>query len=224
MNPDWSMCRRILRIGVPALIENVGYWLSHAIVLYIVGTLGQMGIEDRPVGSQIVAIRVEAFSFLPGLAFGIAASTLAGQFLGAGDTKRARQAIGWAWLFGAGIMTLLGVTFMLFSEAWVRLITDEMPFVEVAPRLIFHAGWAQIGFGTAMVLSGALRGAGDSRTSMWITFASTYLIRVPGAWVLAVWLGWGLEGIWIALSCELVIRGALFVLRFLQGGWARVQV
>jgi len=158
------------------------------------------------------------------MAFGIAASTLAGQYLGAGDPTTARKAIGWAWLFGAGIMTLFGLSFMLFGEQWVRLMTHEQPFVDVVPGLIFHAGWAQIGFGTAMVLSGALRGAGDSRTSMWITFASTYLIRVPGAWVLGVWMGWGLAGIWIALAVELLVRGLLFVARFAQGGWMRVAV
>jgi len=221
---DTVMCRRILRIGIPALIENAGYWMSHAIILYFVGTLAAMGLETRPIGSQIIAIRVEAFSFLPGMAFGIAASTLAGQYLGAGDPTTARKAIGWAWLFGAGIMTVLGLSFMLFGEQWTRLMTAERPFVDVVPNLIFHAGWAQIGFGTAMVLSGALRGAGDSRMSMWITFASTYLIRLPGAWVLGVWMGWGLAGIWIALAAELMIRGVLFVVRFVQGGWARVEV
>jgi len=57
-----------------------------------------------------------------------------------------------------------------------------------------------------------------------ITVISCYLIRLPLAWALGLWMGWGLLGIWIALSGELVIRGLLFLWRFRSTGWERLRV
>jgi Na+-driven multidrug efflux pump len=97
------------------------------------------------------------------------------------------------------------------------------------PKLLRIAGWAQIGFSTSMVLSGAMRGAGDTRMTMLLNFFSTYAVRLPLVW----WVGLGMEGlsiqqrmegIWWVLSAELLFRGAIFLARFLQGGWAKVQV
>jgi Na+-driven multidrug efflux pump len=75
-----------------------------------------------------------------------------------------------------------------------------------------------------MVLSGAMRGAGDTKTTMLIGFVSMYLVRVPLVWIIGVELGYGLVGVWYALATELMFRGALNLARFMQGGWMKVKV
>jgi len=57
-----------------------------------------------------------------------------------------------------------------------------------------------------------------------ITTASSYLIRLPLAWYLGVRVGWGIEGIWMALCGELVIRALLFTARFFHGGWTTIRL
>ena len=76
----------------------------------------------------------------------------------------------------------------------------------------------------AMVVRNGLRGVGDTTWILWITVASCYGLRLPLAWYLGVHLGHGLVGIWWALSAELVVRGLLFLLRFLFGRWDRITV
>lgn len=224
MRWHWPMMRRIVRVGVPALLENGGYWVGNFVVIVLAGYLAKLGLSERPLGSHIVAVRMEAFSFLMGMAFSIAAATLAGQYLGANDPHGARRAVRWAWGLGAGIMGVMGVLFMTIPDALVRIMTDQQPFVSVAPHLLFQAGWAQIGFATALILSGALRGAGDTKATMAMTFASTFLVRVPLVWLLAIhWRG-GLVWLWVALAAELWFRGLIFVLRFVHGGWMRAKV
>ncbi len=224
LRPRWPMTRRLLRVGLPALFEHGGHWGGNLVVLLIVGHLARQGLEHYPIGSHNFAIRIEGFSFLPGFAFGIAAATLTGQYLGANDPVRARRAVWWAWVYGAGLMSVFGVLFVTAPQMLVRIVTDEPQFLQTTPRLLFYAGWSQIGFATALVLSGALRGAGDTRATMAITFFSTFGIRIPASWILAVQMNLGLRGIWIALACELALRGLLFLIWFLIGRWTRVRV
>jgi Na+-driven multidrug efflux pump len=161
---------------------------------------------------------------MPAFAVGIAASTLTGQYLGARNPARAGHAVWLCWAYGASASVLVGISFILFPQAYVRIITDEPVFLETAPTLLFIAGWVQIGFATYLVLSGAMRGAGDTRWTMILTFGSTFLVRLPLAWWIGLHLGYGLVGIWVVLSAELMVRGGLFLARFLHGGWTKIQV
>jgi Na+-driven multidrug efflux pump len=122
------------------------------------------------------------------------------------------------------IMGSIGVLFMVMPGPFVLILTGEPEFTRVVPKLLFMAGWSQVGLATSMVMSGALRGAGDVRTSMAIMLGSIWLIRVPAVWLVGVKLGHGLAGIWCTISVELLIRGGMFLARFLHGGWTRAKV
>jgi len=219
-----TMTGRLVKIGIPALLENGGHWLGNLLVVIMIGALADMGLSERPIGSHIVAIRIEAFSFLLGFAFNIAVATMVGQYLGVNDTKSARKAALIAWAYTAPIMVGLGIVFMVAPDPLVRIFTNQQPYLTDVPHLLFHAGWAQIGFATYLVMSGVLRGAGDTRTTMFITFTSTFLIRLPLAWYIGIHLGHGLVGVWFALAIELTIRGMLFLTWFLRGKWMHVKV
>ncbi len=229
--PDRGMLRRIIRIGLPNLLESGGMWLGNFAVLAVVGHLqgaagGPFATAETsgPIGAHIITVRIESLSFLPGFALGLAASTLAGQYLGAGDPRMARRAVGVCWAYAATIMTSLGVAFMVVPDVFVWLITDEPTFAEVCPSLVTIAGWAQLGFASYIVFAGALRGAGDTRTTMLLSFGSTFLVRLPLVYVVGMVLDGGLAGVWTVLSGELLVRGALFFGRFYHGGWTRVRV
>jgi Na+-driven multidrug efflux pump len=79
-------------------------------------------------------------------------------------------------------------------------------------------------FAVSMVIRQALRGVGDTMWTFAITTFSCYGIRLPAAWLLGIVLEMGLVGVWIALCGELIVRAALFFIRFLHGGWALRKV
>ncbi|MEX2672397.1 MAG: MATE family efflux transporter [Phycisphaeraceae bacterium] len=220
LRPHKRMTHRIIRISWPNLAESLMFWIGNAVVVYVVGHLPQA----NAMGAHVIAIRIEALSFLPGFAFGQAAATMAGQYLGAGNPQGAKKAVWVCWSYGAAVMSSLGILFILIPQPFVWVMTDQPTFLDQAPTLLVICGFAQIGFGTAMILAGALRGAGDTRTTMLLNFASTYIVRLPLVWFMGVTLEWGLVGVWIALSLELTVRGLLFLARFLHGGWQHVKV
>lgn len=220
LRPRVEMLRRILAVALPGLAETSGMWIGNFFVVKVVGMLQ----SDAVMGAHGIAIRLEGISYLGGFAMGTAAATLAGQYLGAGNPEKARQAVNLCWLAAVCLMSTMGLLFAFAPEAITRLATDEPGLLAITPRLLFICAFVQPFFATYMALAQALRGAGDTRATMWLTYGSTFLVRLPGAYVLGIWMGWGIDGVWIALCAELVIRGFLFAGRYLQGGWMRVRV
>lgn len=225
LRPHLHTIWRIVRVGLPNLGESLGQWGGNFIILMIVGHLAIHGLAVHgAIGAHAIAIRIESVSFLMGFALGIAAATLAGQYLGAGRPDKAKHAMMICWAAGAGLMILMGLVFIFAPRPLVWLISDAPLHLKLVPPLLRIAGVIQIAFGTYIVLSKGLRGAGDTRMTMVLTYASTFLVRLPAAWVLGVWMGWGLTGVWLGLCGELVVRACLFMGRFFQGGWTRVRV
>lgn len=232
--PHWHTMRRLVRVGLPSFVESTGMWFGNFLILLLVGAFQIPGY----LGAHIIAIRVEAFSFLPGFSMGMAAATLMGQYLGAGSESMARKAATACTLIACAFMGTMGLCFIFFSRNIVGIMSQQEAHLELAPQLLFMTGFIQIPFAIGLALRTGMRGAGDSKVVMFITWFSTYALRLPMAWFFSgieVPLGgglhlpnpgpdWGLVGIWVGLLAELVIRGALFLARFLHGGWARTTV
>lgn len=225
-----AMMKRIATIGIPNMLEGGVMWLTTSIgVVWFIGEVSRIeGAPGAPreglFGAHMIAVRWEAFSFLPGFAMGIAAGALAGQYLGAGSAAMARRAIVTCTWIGSAIMGALGVVFMVAGEPLARLMTRDPAVVEEVPKLLFICGLVQVPFALSIVLRQALKGCGDTKWTFAITLVSMVLVRIPLAWIFGVLLGYGLAGIWIGLCVELAVRGVLFLLRFLYGRWAQVAV
>ena len=222
--PRRALLGRIVRIALPGVGEGLGHWLGNFAIIVLVGFIAvELGARAFQ-GAHIVAIRIEALSFLPAMALAAAASTLTGQYLGAGDKAGAKRAAIACWLGGAGAMTLLGVAFVAVPGVFVRLVTDQPELLELSPKLVRICGFVQFGFGSAIILSAAMRGAGDTRTPMLLTNALTWGVRLPLCAFFGWYLGFGLVGVWLGLCGELALRGAVFIAFFFKGRWERVEV
>lgn len=233
---------RLWRLGMPNFLETFGMWVGNFLTIVMVGWLALADAGRELLGAHIVAIRIEAFSFLPGFAMGAAAATLAGQYLGAGSRTMARRAVWRCTLIAVVIMGAIGLGFALFGQWITGLLSDQPTHLELVPRLLVICGVVQAPFALAIVTRSAMRGAGDVKVVMMLTWVSTYAIRLPLAYLfsgvdvpLPETLGggvlanpnpyeWGLAGLWIGLCVELAIRGLLFGGRCVQGGWMRATV
>ncbi|MGB1125227.1 MAG: MATE family efflux transporter [Phycisphaeraceae bacterium] len=225
LRPHWHTVKRIWRVAYPNLLDRGGHWVGNWIIIMLVGMIGRRSeAGDAVQGAHIIAIRIEAISFLPALAFAAAASTLTGQYLGANDPLMARKAARQCWMLGAGIMTTLGLVFITVPDALVRILTDIPIFLETSPDLVRICGFVQFFFGSALVLQGAMRGAGDTRVPAILSNTLTWFVRLPAAFILGYVLELGLVGIWYALCGELLLRGIVFIARYLRDGWLKVEV
>ncbi|MFM1803625.1 MAG: hypothetical protein RL136_504 [Planctomycetota bacterium] len=230
---DRPMAWRIVRVGVPNLLEGLSMWFVNLLVLGYIGKVAELGIglgeradagKEGLVGAHIITVQWEAFSFLPGFAMGTAAGALAGQYIGAGNAALARRAIWRCTLIGTAIMSSMGVVFMLFGEQLTRIISNDPIHLALVPKLLIAAGSIQAFFAFAMVIRNGLRGVGDTKWILAITVFGCYGIRLPLAWFLGIHLEYGLVGIWWGLMLELAVRGTMFLARFKWGRWESIRV
>jgi putative MATE family efflux protein len=222
LRPHWLTIRRVLRIGVPAGFEWLLTWVAQ---FAIVIAINQMDKTAVAAAAHLNAVKIEAFSYLPGLAFATAAATVMGESLGMRDPRRARHGTYLALALGGGIMTLCGVAFILFGRnmaGW--MLPDQPEIADLTARCLFVTGWIQSGFAASMILSGALRGAGDTVAVMGINLVSLLALRLVPAMLVIVVFHAGLVAVWVVLAAELFVRGTLIFVRFQQGAWRHKEV
>ncbi|MGE3108449.1 MAG: MATE family efflux transporter [Phycisphaerales bacterium] len=248
IRPHWIMLTRLIRVGIPNFLETFGMWIGNFAVIWMVARLA----SPDAMGAHIIAIRIESFSFAPGFFLGTAAGTLAGQYLGARSPAHARRAILICTSLATASMGLTGVLFLLFPVAITGVLTSQPSHLDMVPSTLMVAGAVQIPFAIGLALRGALRGAGDVKWTMYITWISTYFIRIPLVYVASgvdidmpasltralgltstgevltfvnpFKFGGTLAWVWVALSIEVAVRGVLFAYRFIKGDWARARV
>jgi putative MATE family efflux protein len=172
------------------------------------------GFGPAAIAAHRIGIDMEAVAFLPALGFGQAATTIVGQRLGAKDEKGARQA-GWMTTWIATVfMALLGLSFYLFSHQWIALFTNDPAVRVLGIKFCTVAAAIQIPLALAIVLAGALRGAGETRWVMFTPVLGGWIVRLPLSYWFGYTLGFGLMGIWWSMMGDWLARALALTLKF----------
>lgn len=215
--PEPEMLRRVLRIGLPTAGETLAFQSALVLFARFITHLGTV-----PYAAHNIVITVESISFLPGMGFAVAATTLVGQSLGADDKERARRSGHEAYFQSAIFMGIMGVLFIVFPAQFLALLVDDPAVVAAGIVPLQMVGVIQPILAANFVYAGALRGAGDTRWPLLIKLISPWLIRLP----IAFWLipAYGLNGAWIAMCIDLALQGVLAWWRFRGNTWERIRV
>jgi putative MATE family efflux protein len=220
--PSLAALKTIVNLGWPAALLQIA-WNAGSIVLYnILGRLGQGSIVA--LASLTNGLRIEAIIFLPPFALNMAASVLVGQNLGAGKAERA-EALGWkiAWA-GVMLISLISIIIFIWAGSLAALLTRDPAVLAETTRYLRITMFSEPFMALSMILGGGLQGAGDTRGSMWAIVVSMWVIRLPLAFCLALVLGYGAVGVWVAMITSMTMQGVLMARRFYRGKWKHLQV
>ncbi|MEG1183536.1 MATE family efflux transporter, partial [Cetobacterium sp.] len=171
-----------------------------------------------------IALTAESFSFNLGLGFSVAGTALVGQHLGAKKYLDAKRAGYLNTFLAMVVMTSFGFLFMVFPKFVISLFTNDQSIVPMASSALRIVSVAQPILAVSMVLSGALRGAGDTKSVLWITAIGMFLVRIPLTYLLLYILNFGLNGAWMVMIVDLTFRGSACFYRFKQGKWRYIEV
>ncbi|MCI0474872.1 MAG: MATE family efflux transporter, partial [Anaerolineales bacterium] len=210
---------RILNIGLPGAAEQVVFQAGFLVFAAMAVSLGTANYA-----AQQIAFTISGFSIMPAFAFGVAATTLVGQNLGAKNPNRAEQSAYQALKNGTLWMSAMGIAFIIWREPLVRVFTSDPDVWLPAEMCLTFIALGQPFLSVSMIVASALRGAGDTRATLAVTFAGIWLMRVACGYVLGIGLGLGLFGMWIAWFGDFVVRAALVTLRFRTGRWKTLRV
>ena len=213
--------RQLLELGFPAAMQIAFEIGVIATVTAFIGRLGPV-----PLASHQVALNTVGFSFMVPLGIGSAAAVRVGQALGRKDPHAAGRA-GWtAMAIGVVFMFCAALVFWLAPSYIVRVYTSDPSVIAVASGLLFVGAFFQIFDGLQVVATGALRGAGDTRTPMICHLVFYWTVGLPIGYFLCFKLGWGARGFWIGLCVALILIGSilLYIWRRTERAFCRAEV
>lgn len=210
--------RRLFFIGYPALLEQFLFQVGFIIFLMLIGNYyGTEAFAAYNVGVNMLNI-----AMVVGFGFSIAGSTLVGQSLGANDLKAATR-IGWRTCWMAVIsMSVLALIIVVYAEPFARFFLGRATLtVKYTVQFTYILAAMLPILGVDVAISGALRGAGDTRFPVLSTFSGLIGMRC-GLTVLFIWMGLPVVWVYGSLIGDFVIRGILLVWRYQSGRWIKV--
>ena len=202
-----SRLMQLLWLGLPAAIQvtlEVGVFSAASA---LAGRLVPVALAAHQI-----TLNMASFTFMIPLGLASAAAVRVGHAVGRRDTFGANQA-GWtAVMLGVLFLACASLVFLLIPSQLMGLFTVDLTVVDIGVTLLFVAAIFQIFDGLQGVLTGALRGLGDTRTPMFLNLAGHWAFGLPLGYTICFVLGYGVVGLWIGLSAGLIVVSLLLLL------------
>jgi len=214
LRPHPRQMRAQLALGRDLVLRSLAFQAC-----FISATTVAAHTSTAAVGAHQVVLQLWTFLALVLDSLAIAAQSLVGAALGAGEQRRAtglaRQVTGYGLVFGIA----LGVVFAALAGVLPGVFTSDGSVLAEIP----HAWWFFVAMqpvaGVVFALDGVLLGAGDAAFLRTATISAAVLGFLPLVWA-SLAFDWGLVGIWTGLSAFMLVRLATVLARLRSGRWA----
>jgi len=215
---DKNLLERLISIGLPSAMEQFLLRLGQVFFSRAVAGLG-----TAIYAAHQTAINISSLTFTPGQAFGMAATTMVGQSLGAKHPDVAEKAGLVARRMGLIIALAIAIVLFFFGYDAALLYVDDPEVARAAANALKILAIMQPMQSTQFILAGALRGAGDTRWPLYSTAIGIWGIRVVLVHVFIA-MGMGLMGAWVAQLCDQAFRAVFIYTRYKSGAWKHSKV
>lgn len=210
---DFKYVKKIFSISIPAGFERVFTYFSFLIFVKLIAEYGTYVFAGYQIG-----LRIEGLAFMPGFGFTIAAMTIVGQSLGSNNPQQAEK-MAWETAKLASIfMGIMGVFMVFFPQYIAMIFTDNSIVVEETSRYLRIVGLTQVPLAIGFVLSGALRGAGATKTTMIINSFSLWFFRIIPAYIFSKTFS-DVKYIYYAMFIETYAKAFILYFFFKKGKW-----
>ncbi|OIO65542.1 MATE family efflux transporter [Candidatus Woesearchaeota archaeon CG1_02_57_44] len=220
LKPDWPVVRKLFRIGLPSSIEQGSRALGLVAMMVIVATFGTIIVAAYGIG-----MRIFSFVIIPAVGLSLGTSTLVGQRMGAGKPDEAEEITRTSYQLGFWILTIIGAMFYIFARPITAFFVPGELEVIRAGAAFLRIMSPVFGFlGIQMALLGALRGAGDTKSSMILSLVSFWVIQLPVAFTLSKYTSLSYSGLWWAFPVSNVLTAILCWWWFGRGYWKHKKI
>jgi putative MATE family efflux protein len=216
--PDRKAIGAIMQIGIPSMVEQLVMRAGMIMYAKTVASLGTVSYATHQV-----CMNIQAMSFMIGQACAVSATSLVGQSLGKKRPDMAQLYASRTRRIGMAVSLLLGVVFFFGGRSIVSLYSDEAVIIDLGGTIMMFMAFVLPLQSSQFILAGALRGAGDTRSTAIISFFTILIMRPGLAYIMVQHLHWGVIGAWIALAFDQATRSGLVLLRYNSGKWKKAQ-
>jgi MATE family multidrug resistance protein len=203
---DLPRIRRLITLGYPAALQ---FTLESGVFALVTALIARLG--PVPLASHQIALNTVAFTWMVPLGISSAAAVRVGQAVGRKDPRAAGDAGNTAIFLGAAFMTCASAALLIFPHAIARMYTPATDVIRATTFLLAAGAAFQLFDGIQTVATGALRGAGDTRTPMLCHAIAYWIIGLPLGYWLCFRLAWGAFGLWAGLSLALILIGVVLL-------------
>ena len=217
---DTKILKKVLQVGIPYGIENGLFQLGRVLILSLVSTFGTMAIAANSVGYAI-----GIFSVLPGFAINLGLTAIISNCVGANDYEQARY-------YNKKCLIIVIVSHIVINLVIFAILPlilgiynlSDQTAVMASEMIIWHGIFAIIIWPLSFTVPATFRGAGDSKTVMYISLAVMFTCRIALSYVIADWMGVGVFGTWIAMFVDWYVRAAIYIYRYFSNKWTEYRV
>lgn len=217
---DWKKIKELVHIGWPsglALFIDVTNWSVFS--TFIIG-----GFGTTQLAANVIAINYMSIMFMPVMAMNHAIAPIVGQWIGKGDILRAKARAYTATKVGMVIMLTLGGGMAIYGSPLVSLFSDDPEVIRVGHTLLIFGAVFALFDAVNIVLSGALRGAGDTYWSFIALVVGSWGVNIPLACFFSIYLGLEAKGAWIGATIYIIVMSALYLYRFHGEKWRHIGI
>lgn len=201
LKADRAQIKEVYRVGLPTSMESIFWQLAAIILTRAILTFGETAFAAHQLGLQ-----AESISYTPAAGFGVVATALIGQALGARDKELARRYLRQI-LKGAMCITAVCVIVLVgFPRVLMSALTDNREIIGLSSIYLMLMGSVQFFQNTTGVLAGAMRGAGFTKVPMMVAGIGLWGVRVPLALLMTYVFKQTIVAIWIVMCVDLIFR------------------
>jgi putative MATE family efflux protein len=219
MNLDVPIIGNLIRIASGATAQ---YVIASASWLFLIRILSHYG--SNAVAGYTIAIRVIVFAILPAAGMANAAATLVGQNLGAKQPDRAEKSVWKAAFYNMIFLGSVTVIFFIAAHGIISFFNNTREVVEIGTLCLRIVCLGYVFYAYGLVMAHSFNGAGDTRTPTILNFFGFWLFQIPLAYVLAIVLEVGPEGVFWAISIAESCIAVAAIILFKRGRWKTVKV
>lgn len=219
VNLERALINHIFRTGAPATGQDLVTNFGQVLYQKMVASLGTI-----QVAAHHLATTAESLSYMPASGFSVAATTLIGQALGAGKKEDAEN-----FAFVCFILSLLaglfsGLMLYFFPKQLMSLFSKDVAVINEGVGALKIIAFIQPVFNATIVLTGVLRGAGDTKVPLYAALGGMWFVRLISAYIFINVLGWGLRGAWLGMLLDLGVRFIVVFSRYYKKEWLDMKV
>lgn len=213
--PDWGQAKAMLGIGIPTSLQTVLFNVSFLALQNLVNSFGA-----TVVAAYSIVTRVGSFTMLPMNSFAIALTTFVGQNVGAKKLERALKGIKKVFWLSQAIDCLMVALLYIFVADVIKWFTNDTAVIETGIQITRISGIGYIICNALIILSGAVRGFGDTMATLIASFTCSVVFRVVLAYAF-VRFTHDYRMIFVAIDCAWTAYSVFIIVYYKKGVWRK---
>lgn len=214
-----KMVLKFVKLGLPSAGEPMSWQFSQMVIFSMINLMGTTTVTAR-IYVQILVW----FTYLATMALAQSNQIIVGHLVGAGKEEAAFKLTRKSLVYSLSVTLTMSILFALFRKPLLSIFTDNPEIIRIGAMVLVADIFVEIGRVFNLVIISAIKAAGDVYFPVIVGIISMWGISTLGAYFLGIHLGYGLVGIWIAMSADELLRGGIMYKRLLSGQWRGKQI